>query len=125
MTGDVDKAIKYVDYLNKTVGSPWFGKIRMAKSQTDGGTINQKTFVTALRKYVLTANNPLDVFKDFEKEKKIFLNYWKAIQSVLDDGHAGTLYKYSGVELFCKFSIPFFVKLQIGATLRSRQCKSF
>jgi DGQHR domain-containing protein len=112
MTGDVDKAIKYVDYLNKTVGSPWFGKIRMANSQTDGGTINQKTFVTALRKYVLTANNPLDVFKDFEKEKKIFLNYWKAIQSVLDDGHAGTLYKYSGVELFCKFSIPFFVKLQ-------------
>jgi DGQHR domain-containing protein len=96
MTGDVDKAIKYVDYLNKTVGSPWFGKIRMANSQTDGGTINQKTFVTALRKYVLTANNPLDVFKDFEKEKKIFLNYWKAIQSVLDDGHAGTLYKYSG-----------------------------
>jgi len=52
------------------------------------------------------------VFKDFEKEKKIFLNYWKAIEKNLDDGNSTVLYKYNGVELFCKFSIPFFMKLQ-------------
>src|SRR5262249_31929011 len=63
-------------------------------------------------KYVLTANNPISIVKDFDKEKKIFLNYWKAIQLTLDDGDSETLYKYGGVELFCKFSIPFFVKLQ-------------
>lgn len=63
-------------------------------------------------KYVLTANNPLTIVKDFDKEKKIFLNYWKAIASILDDGDSATLYKTISVELFCKFSIPFFMKLQ-------------
>ncbi len=110
--GEVDKALKYVDYLNETEDSPWFGKIRMANSESDEATINQRSFVKAVVKYVLTANNPLTVFKDFEKEKKIFLNYWKAIKTNLDDGNSGTLYKYGGVELFCKFSIPFFMKLQ-------------
>lgn len=110
--GEVDKAIKYVDYLNATHDSPWFGKIRMANTDSDEGTINQRSFVKAIVKYVLTSNNPLTVFKDFEKEKKIFLNYWKAIKANLDDGNSATLYKYGGVELFCKFSIPFFMKLQ-------------
>jgi DGQHR domain-containing protein len=111
--GEVDKAIKYVDYLNETPDSPWFGKIQMANTDSDGVTINQRSFVKAIVKYVLTANNPISViFKDFEKEKKVFLNYWKAVQLVLDDGNASVLYKYNGVELFCKFSIPFFMKLQ-------------
>jgi DGQHR domain-containing protein len=110
--GEVDKAIKYVDFLNETEGSPWFGKIKMANAESDDTTINQRTFVKAVVKYVLTANNPLAIVKDFEKEKKIFLNYWKAIALNLDDGDSATLYKYGSVELFCKFSIPFFVKLQ-------------
>jgi DGQHR domain-containing protein len=110
--GEVDKAIKYADYLNETPDSPWFEKIRMANSDSDTGTINQKSFVKAIVKYVLTANNPISIYKDFEKEKRIFLNYWKAIKSTLDDGDSETLYKYGGVELFSKFSIPFFTKLQ-------------
>lgn len=110
--GEVEKAVKYVDYLNEAEGSPWFGKIQMANSDADSATINQRSFVKAIVKYVLTANNPLTIIKDFEKEKKIFLNYWKAIQNVIDDGNATVLYKYNGVELFCKFSIPFFMKLQ-------------
>lgn len=110
--GEVEKAVKYVDFLNKTQGSPWFGKIKMANVADSEGTINQKSFVKAIVKYVLTANNPLSVFKDFEKEKKIFMNYWKAIEKNLDDGKSSVLYKYNGVELFCKFSIPFFMKLQ-------------
>ena len=110
--GEVDKAIKYVDYLNETGDSPWFGKVQMANANSDGATINQRTFVKAIVKYVLTANNPLTIVKDFEKEKKIFLNYWKAIKLNLDDGDSATLYKYGSVELFCKFSIPFFTKLQ-------------
>jgi hypothetical protein len=40
------------------------------------------------------------------------LNYWKAIKILLDDGRDTVLYKYNGVELFCKFSIPFFTNLQ-------------
>jgi DGQHR domain-containing protein len=110
--GEVDKAIKMVVYLNETSESPWKGKILMANDDSDGTTINQRSFVKAIVKYLLTANNPLSAFNDFEKEKKIFLNYWKAISSLLDDDNAAVLYKYNGVELFCKFSIPFFGKLQ-------------
>ena len=110
--GEVEKAIKYVDFLNKTQGSPWFGKIKMANVADSEGTINQRSFVKAIVKYVLTANNPLSVFNDFDREKKIFLNYWKTVSQNLDDGKSSVLYKYNGVELFCKFSIPFFMKLQ-------------
>ncbi len=111
--GEVERALKYVDFLNETIDSPWQGKIRMANADSDGGTVNQRSFVKAIVKYVLTANNPLaTIVKDVDKERKIFLNYWKAIATILDDGNAAVLYKYNGVELFCKFSIPFFIKLQ-------------
>ena len=111
--GEVEKAVKYADYLNESPDSPWHGKIKMANTDSDEATVNQRSFVKAIVKYVLTANNPLStIVKDFEKEKKIFLNYWKAIAAILDDGNAAVLYKYNGVELFCKFSIPFFIKLQ-------------
>ncbi|MBO1019149.1 DGQHR domain-containing protein [Methylobacterium sp. SD274] len=110
--GEVDKAVKMVAYLNETPDSPWFGKILMANDTSDTATVNQRSFVTAIVKYVLTANNPLSVINDFEKEKKIFANYWRAISSVIDDENATVLYKYNGVDLFCRFSIPFFMKLQ-------------
>jgi hypothetical protein len=110
--GEVERAIRFADFLNETEESPWFGKIRMANAVSEDGTINQRSFVKAIVKYVLTANNPISIIKDFDKEKRIFLNYWKAIKSNLDDGDSETLYKYGGVELFCKFSIPFFMKLQ-------------
>lgn len=110
--GEVDRALKFVDYLNTSDDSPWKGRIRMANDESDVGSLNQKSFVKAIVKYVLTANNPLAAIMDPDKEKKIFLNYWKAVTELLDDGNAAVLYKYNGVELFCKFSIPFFMKLQ-------------
>lgn len=112
--GEIEKALKYVDYLNQTKDSVWYGKIRMANDDdSDTATVNQKSFVKAIVRYILTANNPLPALKDFDKEKKIFANYWKAIAAILDDGTPSlVLYKYTGVELFCKFSIPFFTKLQ-------------
>ncbi len=110
--GEVDKAVKLVVYLNEAPDSPWKGKILMANDGSDSTTINQRSFVKAIVKYLLTANNPLSILNDFEKEKKIFVNYWKAIAEIIDDANATVLYKYNGVELFCKFSIPFFAKLQ-------------
>ena len=110
--GEVDKAVKLVDYLNEASDSPWKGKIRMANDGADSSTVNQRSFVKAIVKYILTANNPLSVLNDFEKEKRIFTNYWRAIAEIIDDENATVLYKYNGVELFCKFSIPLFTKLQ-------------
>jgi DGQHR domain-containing protein len=110
--GEVDKALKFVVYLNEAPDSPWKGKILMANDDSDKTTINQKSFVKAVVKYILTANNPLTIVKDFDREKRIFLNYWKAVTALLDNCNSAVLYKYNGVELFCKFSIPFFTKLQ-------------
>ena len=110
--GEVEKAVKYVDFLNETHDSPWYGKIKMANAESADATVNQRSFVKAIVKYVLAANNPIGaIVKDPERERKIFLNYWKAIAALLDDGSSSVLYKYNGVELFCKFSIPFFNKL--------------
>jgi DGQHR domain-containing protein len=113
--GEVAKAVKLVDFLNREASSPWRGKIEMANDLGDeetAPTVKQRTFVRAIVKYVLTANNPLSIVDDETREQKVFLNYWKSIASLLDDGSDTVLYKYNGVELFCKFSIPFFVKLQ-------------
>lgn len=111
--GEVDKAIKLVDYLNDTADSPWKAKIKKANDDSKDATINQRSFVKAIVRYVLTASNPLTIVaKDSDQEKKIFLNYWKAVANFLDDGEDTVLYKYNGVELFCRFSTPFFMKLQ-------------
>jgi DGQHR domain-containing protein len=109
--GEVDKALKLVDFLNTADGSPWNSKIQMANTEGSGSTVNQRSFVKNIIKYVLTANNPVTALKDFEKEKKVFLNYWRSIAALLDDGSPSTLYKYNGVELFCRFSIPFFTRM--------------
>ena len=110
--GEVNKAVKMVDFLNEVEGSPWRGKITMA-NEPRRNAINQRSFVTAIVKYVLTANNPLEAFNDADKERRVFLNYWKAISETIgvDEGSASVLYKYNGVELFCRFSIAFFGKL--------------
>jgi hypothetical protein len=84
----------------------------MANADVDETTINQRSFVKAIEKYVITANNPVNVYNDFDREKKIFVNYWRALANILDDGTESVLYKYNGVELFCRFSIPFFMKCQ-------------
>jgi DGQHR domain-containing protein len=110
--GEVEKAVKYVDYLNDQPESPWHNRIRKANDDGAPGRINQSSFAGSIVKYVLTANNPLTAIRDFDKEKRIFLNYWRAIANVLDEGDSETLYKYGGVELFCQFSMAFFMKLQ-------------
>ena len=110
--GEVDKALKLVTFLNEEHDSPWRGRIKMANDPPGGNMINQGSFVKAIVKYVLTAANPIDSFDDFDRAKKAFLNYWKAIANLIDDGNASVLYKFNGVELFCRFSMPFFVKLQ-------------
>ena len=111
--GEVEKAIRIVDFLNQESDSPWRGRVKIANDPT-AKIISQASFVKAIVKYVLTANNPIAVLNDFNKEKRIFLNYWKAIAQLIDDGNPSVLYRYNGVELFCRFSIPFFTKLQNG-----------
>lgn len=123
--GEVNKAMKTAIHFNEASNSPWFGKIHMANElKSKGKTIKQGSFVQATAKYLFTSSNPLDALNDFEKQKKIFLNYWKAIASILDDGSNSVLYKYNGMELFCIFSIPFFHKLRTEGNFTVKRMRS-
>ena len=110
-SGDDEQALRIVDHLNETSESPWYGKIEMANQDSKTATINQKSFVKAIKKYVLTANNPISV-RTPDQQKKIIHNYWKAIANLLDSGKPTVLFKYNGVELFSRFSTPIFNRLQ-------------
>jgi DGQHR domain-containing protein len=110
-SGDDEQALRIADHLNRTLDSPWFGKIEMANEDTKTATVNQRSFVKAIKKYVLTANNPMSVRLP-EHQNKMFFNYWKAIANLLDVEKPTVLFKYNGVELFCRFSTPVFNKLQ-------------
>ncbi len=110
-TGEDEKALKIVDYLNNTSGSPWYKKIEMANEGTKTSTINQRSFVKALKKYVLVPSNPLDGTEFEDKRQKIMLNYWTAIANILDVQKNTVLFKYNGVEMFSQFSGLFFVYL--------------
>jgi len=110
--GEVDQALKIVDYLNSSPASPWYGKITLPNVQTVSTKIKQHSFVKSIVKYVLTPSNPIISYQEGNREKKIFLNYWIAIAKLLDDGEDSIIYKYNGVELFCRFSTPLFMKCQ-------------
>ncbi len=110
-SGDDEKALKIADYLNGTVDSPWYNKIGMANQDSKGTTVNQSAFVKALTQYIFTANNPISVLP-ISKQQNIFLNYWKALAAVLDIGKTTVLYKSIGIDLFSRFSVPLFTKLQ-------------
>jgi DGQHR domain-containing protein len=109
--GEDDKALQYVDFLNSDSESPWKNKIKMANDDDSDGSINQKSYVKAIKKYILVANNPVFNTENEDKQHKIFLNYWKAITNILGTEEPTVLFKYNGVELFCKFCVPFFSKM--------------
>lgn len=108
--GEDDLALKFVDFLNQEDDSPWNGRIEMANQDNGDASVNQKSFVKSIKQYVLTAGNPLSV-QSSDKQLKIFLNYWKAISNILYVNEPTVLFKYNGIQLFCRFSVPFFQKL--------------
>ena len=78
----------------------------MANEDDSEGTINQKSFVKSIKKFVIVAHNPMSAYPE-DKQPKIFLNYWKAITAILGTEEPTVLFKYNGVELFCRFCVPF------------------
>ena len=109
---DDKNALRFVDYLNTADDSPWQGKITMANEAKKQDAINQKSFVTLMKKHFLLHNNPL-IYGNFSEDKqlKIFLNYWKAITNIIEPNKNSVLYKYNGVCLFCMFGVPFMNRL--------------
>jgi DGQHR domain-containing protein len=110
-TGDDANALKLVDYLNSTPDSPWFHKIALPNHPKEDASIAQKSFVVSIKKYVLTASNPLGG-RPMEQQQKIFLNYWTAINNEIGTEDETVLFKSIGVDLFCRFSGAVFNKLE-------------
>lgn len=109
--GEDDKALQYIDFLNIVKESPWLNRIKMANEEKKEASINQKSFVKAIKKYILVAHNPIISTQAEDRQHRIFLNYWKAITNIIGTEKSLVLFKYNGVELFCKFCVPFFNKM--------------
>ncbi|MBK6434558.1 MAG: DGQHR domain-containing protein [Rhodanobacteraceae bacterium] len=124
--GEDARAIDIAKYLNAEPTSAWLGKIRMANDEKDGVTINQKSFINSLKKYVFSANNPLSTSSFDASRPKILLNYWNAVGEILvDDSEISTvIYKTTGVDLFHMVSATVFTHLAAKRDFTKESIKS-
>ncbi len=86
----------------------------MANDEGDGATINQKSFIGSVKKYIFAANNPLSNSVWDLNRPMILVNYWKAIVELLVDENAAVpsvIYKTTGVDLFHIVSATVFTRL--------------
>jgi len=115
--GEDHRALAIVQYLNTVDGSPWKGKILMANPSEDdaeSATVNQKSFVTSLKKHVLVPSNPISgPTWTVDKQQKVLVNYWAAISQLLADGdeEVTVLFKTNGLHLFHAASPAVFLHL--------------
>jgi DGQHR domain-containing protein len=114
--GEDARALQIVQYLNNERESPWYGKIRMANDDDSAGdaTINQKSFVTSLKKYVLTPSNPISGEQwTTDRQKKVLTNYWRAISKLLvdSDDETSVIFKTNGLHMFHSATPAIFVHL--------------
>ena len=111
--GEDARALSIANFLNTEASSPWFGKIRMANDEGEGATINQKSFIGSIKKYIFSANNPLSNPVWDVNRPMILSNYWKAIVELLVDEQAtpSVVYKTTGVDLFHIVSATVFTHL--------------
>jgi len=114
--GEDARALQIVQHLNDERESPWYGKIRMANDDDSAGdaTINQKSFVTSLKKYILTPSNPISGENwTPDKQKKVLENYWRAISNLLveTDDDTSVIFKTNGLHMFHSASPAIFLHL--------------
>lgn len=114
--GEDARAIQIVQYLNDDKSSPWLGKIRMANDDDSAGdaTINQKSFVASLKKYILTPSNPISGEQwDVDKQRKVLVNYWRAIRDLLVEAgdETSVIFKTNGLHMFHSASPAIFLHL--------------
>ena len=115
--GEDDKALSITIKLNSDSDSPWYGRIQLADQERDKDchTIAQKSFVTSVKRHLLTKNHPLLMASsDAEKHSKILKNFWKAVENVFVDKQsdvASVVFKSNGLEFFHAIFAPMLYKL--------------
>lgn len=114
LKGEDRDALVITEYLNNENTSPWKDKILMANSLNRNFTIKQNSFVTSIKKYILSANNPIMRTDDTLKRNKILRNYWQAISNILNKNSIldnSALFKTIGLDLFNQVSPAVFSQL--------------
>lgn len=124
--GEDARALAVANHLNDDPTSPWFGKIRMANDESESATINQKSFITSIRRHIFSANNPLSNPVWDTNRPLILLNYWKAIVELLVDGSVTqtVIFKTNGVELFHTVSPTIFTHLATKSDFKKDTIKT-
>jgi DGQHR domain-containing protein len=125
--GEDARALSAANYLNTDTGSPWLGKIRMANDESEGATINQKSFITSLKKHIFSANNPLSNPVWDGNRPMILSNYWKAVIELLIDTKSAApsvIYKTISVELFHMVSPTIFTHLATRSDFKKDTIKA-
>lgn len=102
---NVSKTLRIIDALNKRDDSPWQGRIQLATVEKDKRkhTITQKSFASAVRKFLLVKNQPLLQITDEEaKQIGILRNYWQAVANIFvaDDPLHTNIFKSAGLKFF-------------------------
>lgn len=114
LKGEDRDALVITEFLNNENFSPWKDKILMANSLNKGFTIKQNSFVNSIKKYILSANNPIMRTDDTLKRNKILKNYWQAISNILNKNGVlenSALFKTIGLDLFNQVSPAVFSQL--------------
>ena len=114
--GEDARALQIVQHLNDDKDSPWFNKIRMANDDDSApdATINQKSFVSSLKKYILTPSNPISGDQwSADKQRKVMVNYWRAIRGLLVEAgdETSVIFKTNGLHMFHSASPAIFLHL--------------
>src|SRR5205814_782814 len=84
--GEDQRALALVQFLNTSPDSPWKGRVLMANSEDESGSssVSQKSFVQSIKKHVLVPSSPVGgIAWTVEKQQKVLLNYWRAINGYL------------------------------------------
>jgi hypothetical protein len=86
----------------------------MANDEAVDATINQKSFVNSIKKYIFSVNNPLADASFDVNRPKMLSNYWKAIVELLvnpENEKSSIIFKTNGVDLFHISSATVFLYL--------------
>lgn len=108
-SGDENRALNIVKFLNSEPSSPWCGRVRLADdgSKDPRLSIRQASFVKSIQRHILAKNHPLNqVVADDEKRRRILNNFWIAVERVFVGPETGSgdavsvVYKETGLDFF-------------------------
>lgn len=99
--GEQERSLEVVEHLRKSKDSPWFGRIAAANTKRKKGDLNENTFRQHIARFVLLNNNH-DLCSD-NLLCSVYLNYWKSIPNLLDNGKSKSLYLANAERVFSIF----------------------